>query len=276
MLLDEKDKGEKMNSNDELQKALFAAIEANDLEAVNVMSKETEETSFTVAEMYALWEQYQRLRTIGSKKLRKQVNEVLNTFIECFKMQAPEVRTTFIEEICTQVFDSLANAPDNFWLGGGFIETLALPIHIQSQFVSGVLVPELERLHRENPSDVQKILCLGAWCGFDFLGKSCATPKDQTILRKIIAAGMYRLGDFCHELPIGVLCNPELMNQNVAETRNYFEQLEPSILKDIWNEHLLRYERIAKCWGNYCTHKFLRDVLYDDFRHYMTVNEVEW
>jgi len=58
----------------------------------------------------------------------------------------------------------------------------------------------------------------------------------------------------------------------IADIRDYLTQLEPSSLKDKWHDLLLPYERIAAAWDDYCTHHFI----YDDFRHYMDINEVEW
>jgi hypothetical protein len=225
-----------------------------------------------VAEMYALWEQYNKLRSLGGKRLRPRTKQALNTFVECFKKQTPEVRTIFIGEVCTQIYDCFVKAPDSFWFGAGAgtLYILEMPIHIQSPF-SDVLDEELDRLYLDNPSDAQIIRWRGLLCCED--KKTFAIQKDQIILRKIIATYIYRLGDACHEIPWGIFYeSPELMNQDVTEARDYWKQLEPSTLKDTWNEFLLKYERIAKCWNDYCTHK----SLYADFRQYMVIHQVEW
>ena len=216
--------------------------------------------------MYALWDRYNQVRTAGAKK---QANQILNTFIECFKNQTAEVRAAFVEEVCTQVWDAIANAPDDYWLCGGYISTFNLPVHIQVPFVEEVLTPELVHRLRVNAKDASTMRWFGEFSSMSLYEQSYAIQKDQTTLRKIIVSYMKSLGYDCHEMPSGVLSEPEVMSQNVAKARDYLEQLEPSTLKDKWNERLLEYEQIAVYWEDYNKHR----SLYNDFRHYLTVNE---
>ena len=228
-----------------------------------------------VSEMYALWERYKRLRAIGSQKLRKQANQSLNTFIECFKQQTGEVRATFVNEIYTLIWDAITNAPDEFWLLGGHLFDINLPIPLQVPFTEEVLTPELNRRLQTDPNDAQALRWRGLY------KQSYAIQKDQMTLRHIIMTYMYSIGyTYGHDVEAGIISNPSGMNamkvteQNLAEARDYWVQLESSTLKDKWDKCLTRYERIAACWDDYCSHKFLNDVFYNDFHHYLIVNKI--
>ena len=234
----------------------------------NPMSHDSE----ALAEMYALWEQYSKLRSIGGKRFRKQMIQSRSTFVECFNKQTPEVRTAFIEEALATISDYIVNAPDDFWIPGAGLYMLKLPQHIEDMLYAGAISTELFRLYRENPNDVQIIRLLVLIERMGDEKELYAIHKDQMILRRIVVTYLSYLSYDCHEIPTGILNTPEIMNQNVAEARNYLNQLEPSTLKDKWNEQLLEYERFAKCWEDYCTHKWF----YIDFRHYLTMKEVEW
>ena len=249
-----------------------------------------------ITEMYTLWEEYQRLRTIGSKKLRKQAEQILKTLIERFKQQAVEIRKAFLEKIGVPAFDgsdaSIENAPDDNW----FHWMLNLPPHIPQQLVLAHLmlyVPVLQyhfnardarvtrwigSLWSFLPDDTRKSICNELDIPYPgttplfFYERSYAIQKNQATLNQIV--DMY-IGFFAYVcLPIfgGLACPPEWMNQNVAKARNYWEQLDLSDNKDELNKLLLQYEQVAKCWDDYCANKFS----YNDFRHYMAINGIEW
>ena len=244
------------------------------------------------AEMFALWEQYNQVRTSGFKK---QANQILNTFLECFKKQTVEVRATFVENLCTELLDRFSSSPNDFWLSTNGTDVSGLPIRIQFPLFRDAVLPEL--LGRFNAGDAKATRWLGQLGQFFycdkrlwkltceeldlpwpetntsfFFEKSYAINKDQITLQFIVSMYLGSLEYDCHEIPYGLLCEPEEMNRTVAESRDYWRQLDPSELKDKWNEQLIEYERIAFCWDDYITHKFL----YDDFYDYMIKNNIKW
>lgn len=251
-----------------------------------------------IVEMYDIWERYNQVRIVG---LKKQANKILDTFLECFKKQTHETQASFVDGICTELLDSLPDSNDDlycghcFCLGHNGTYVSDSPTRIQFPLFRDAVLPELIR--RYSIGDYRAIRWIGQMASFFysnqkfwkhtcekinlpweeagmmfFLEKSYAIQKDQRTLRMIIQVCMNSFAYYCHEIPCGILCESKLMKQEIAETQNYLEQLEPSKRKNRWNERLLQYERIAACWDDYCTHM----SCYDDFRHYMIVNKVEW
>jgi hypothetical protein len=174
------------------------------------------------------------------------------------------------------ICDAIANAPDVFWQcgAGNSLYMLDLPATLQRPqrpLVEGVLTPELNRLHLDNPSDVQvaRTMCVLGW------GYPIAVPdeirKDQFMLRTTISSCLSSLGytiyhDICGGCPyIPDFNEPKKINREIARARNYLDQLEPSTLKGKWNEQLLELERIAGYWEDFCRN----NLLYADFRQYM-------
>ena len=170
-----------------------------------------------IAELDALWERYNRVRALGSKKLRKQAESILNTYIECLQKLTPDVLAVYAEHLCTKTLDVLANAPDDYWLNGYWLFSPAgeewwkehgskLP---NPSFVPirDTLMPEL--LRRFNTRDALATRWLGQitttldksicekldlpWPetdGLFFLEKSYTMQKDQLTLRLIVQRQM--------------------------------------------------------------------------------------
>ena len=345
-----------------------------------------------IAEMYALWERYNQVRAIGSKKMKKQAEQILNTLLECFIQQTPEVRVAFFEKIgmpapvesdqnmvlwnsygyfasyyrilrdfspeeakklyqtdnTQNINDFYANAHDDEWFDGWVPQRTPTADDCQTQntegtgtryhYNDGVKSGFIEVVHVENvpsepssesaqkipyplafehynhfmlellPEQIRRFKVDDAWAtrwlglawlplsqlkGFphrkkiceelDFLWrerapqffyeKSYAIHKDPTTLRLIIREYMRYMNWHFYPRYNVPQCMPEFMNQTVAEARNYWEQLEPSTLKDKWNERFLIFEQIADCWDDYSKHRSLYNALYNDFWHYLSVNE---
>jgi len=244
-------------------------------------------------EMYALWEQYNRVRVAGAKK---QANQILDTFLKCFKDQTPEVKATFVEKVCSKLLDPITDDTtyNGHYLCTNGVQVSDLPIRIQFPLFRDAILPELIR--RFNIHDARAIRWIGQLEQFFyanqelwqdtcaeldlpfpvgsmfFFKRSFAIKPEQTTLRMIIKTYAMNLSYDCHHMPDGILCEPEQMNQTIADARNYWNQLEASPIKDEWNECLGVYERIAASWDDYCTHRFL----YDNFEHYLAKNKIEW
>ena len=228
------------------------------------------------------WEKYNQMRVAGVKKA---ANNLLLEYIDLLKQQDETVIKNFVDYICGLNFD----ADEKILLN---IETEASPkdITIQHPLFKEIILPVLidqykkdsakhirwigqfeQYFYSDNSTTLAFLKAVNIEGHFEtrhFFEKSFSIDKNQMTIQLLLNRIAQDINYYIHEVPIGVLVYPEVLNNELLAFKKYWQQCDT---KNIWNNILTHWELIAKHWTIY--HENLEN--YDNFEHYLNTNGIQ-
>lgn len=233
--------------------------------------------------MNDIWNEYNHVRITGDKK---KANKLLFDFIEYLKQQDKKDIHLFVDDICGQILDL-----DHELLSNNGTDVSDKEIRIQHPLFKEVILPILkEEYKKNNPKYIKWIGQFEQFFYSDrnsteaflrelnidgffeprfFFEKSLALDKNQKTLTLLLYKIAQDLNYYTHEVPMAVLATPEVLSEEIATFRKFWEQSES---KYDWEASLLEWELIAKHWSIYLE----TQVRYDNFENYLKENGIQF
>jgi len=229
-----------------------------------------------------IWEKYNQIRISGDKKT---ATKILNDFIASVKQNDYNTIKDFVNQICEIV---LENNNSIIFNNGTFASNQS--VRIQHQLFTEIILPILIDEFKNNSakhikwigqleqffhSDNRARTKLNSELNLDynfttkhFFEKSYLIDKNQITLNLLLNSISQEISFDIHELPIGVLANPEEFEQEINYFKKYFECSEN---KSFWEKSLTRWENISKHWTFYFENKNNSQ----NFQNYLEQNQIK-
>ena len=228
------------------------------------------------------WIKYNELRIAGD---RKSANQLLAEFIITLKQQDKSTIENFVDQIC-----SLTLEIDKQVLANNGTEVSNNLTRIQHPLFKEIILPVLtEKFLTNSPKHIKWIGQLEQFFYSDyslttnflnqlsiegffetryFFEKSFLLENKQDTLTLLLNRIAQDIDYYTHEVPSGVIVEPEVLDQELTYFTKYWELSEN---KHLWERNLNAWKFIAKHWRLY------RDLQnqYDSFSDYLQKNEIE-
>jgi hypothetical protein len=239
------------------------------------------EDTTTYDKLNNIWNKYNQVRVNGDKKT---ANKLLLDYIDLLKQQDEKDIKTFVDNICSLTLDI-----DNKIIYYNGIEVSNKDIRIQHPLFKEIILPILKEQYKKGSS--KHIKWIGQFEQFFysdkvttymflkeldiidpfesryFFEKSFAIDNNQKTLTLLLNRMAQDINFYTHEVPIGVLVEPEVFEKELMVFRHYWQQ---SDTKNIWEVVLKEWELIAKHWTLYLANP----GKYDNFENYLMINGI--
>lgn len=231
-------------------------------------------------ELPTLWADYNKVRLSGDKKI---ANKKLAVFISLLKQENNDIITSFSDSICKEVLRQPAILATN---GGAISEQ---PLRIQHPLFRDIIVAVLSDQYKQDSavhirwigqfeqyfysdnSTTQTFLSeIEVQFPFDtvfFFERSYALSADPFTLDLLLQRIGRGIGYATHEVPAGVLFDPNAFDRVVQKFRSYWEKSDN---KESWRVRLNEWTLLGQHWRTY--HETKND--FDSFEHYLSQTEV--
>jgi hypothetical protein len=228
------------------------------------------------------WIKYNQVRVVGDKKT---ANKLLVDYIGLLKQQDEKVIKIFVDNIC-----SLTLEADNKIIYNNGTEVSDKDIRIQHPLFKEIVLPilkdqykkgsakhikwvgQLEQFFYSDNATTELFLKeLNITCYFEaryFFEKSFAIDNNQKTLTLLLNRIAQDINYYTHEVPIGVLVDPDVLDKEIMTFRQYWQQCDT---KNIWEAVLTEWELIAKHWTLYLA----TQDKYDSFENYLKANGIQ-
>ncbi len=236
----------------------------------------------TLAKLNDIWNTYRQARNTGDKK---KANQLLRNYIDVFKLQDPKDIKIFVDNICHSVWDNErmpglnhpSETPDNNNI-------------IQHPLFKEIIVPDLIKEYNNNSalhmrwigqfeqffysdfattqSFLNELNIAGHFDTRHFYEKSFSIHQDQKTLALLLDRMAQDLNYYTHEVPIGVLVEPDFLNKEIKTFKHYWQKCNS---KNIWNQVLSKWELIAEHWTLFVQQK----DQFDNFENYLKIHTIE-
>jgi hypothetical protein len=229
-----------------------------------------------------IWDKYNQVRVTGDKK---SANKLLEDYIDLLKQQDEKDITTFVDNICSLTLDAnpkiIANNGNEVSDKGTRIQhplfkEIVLPILID-QYKKGSAkhirwIGQFEQFFYSDVTTTQAFLSELDIAGYfetrHFFEKAFSIDNNQQTLALLLDRIAQDINYYTHEVPIGVLVDPDFLDKELMTFRQYLQQCDT---KNTWEELLTGWELIAKHWSLYLKSK----DKYDSFENYLRVNGIQ-
>jgi len=228
-----------------------------------------------------IWDKYNQVRVAGDKKT---ANKLLADYIVLLKKQDEKTIKNFVDNICSSTLDT-----DNQVIANNGTEVSAKDTRIQHPLFKEIILPILKDRYKKGSSKhikwigqleqffysdnatttafLKELNIIGHFETRHFFEKSFALDNNQKTLTLLLNRIAQDINYDTHEVPIGVLVDPEVLDKELMIFRQYWQQ---SGTKSIWEVVLTKWELIAKHWTLYLgTHD-----KYDNFENYLKTNGI--
>ena len=229
-----------------------------------------------------IWDKYNQVRVAGDKKT---ANKLLVDYIDLLKQQDEKNIKIFVDNICGLTLNA-----DNKIIYNNGTEVSDKDIRIQHPLFKEILLPIL-RDHYKNDSAkhikwigqleqffysdnatteafLKELYIEGYFEARHFFEKSFAIDNNQKTLSLLLNRIAQDINYYTHEVPIGVLVDPDVLDKEVMTFRQYWQQCDT---KNIWEAVLTEWELIAKHWTLYLA----TQNKYDNFENYLKTNGIQ-
>jgi hypothetical protein len=229
-----------------------------------------------------IWEKYNQVRVAGDKKT---ANKLLVEYIDLLKQQDEKDIKIFVDNTCSLTLD----LDDKIIYNNG-TEVSDKDIRIQHPLFKEIILPILIDQYKEDSAKhirwigqleqffysdnvttnkfLKELNITGHFETRHFFEKSFALDNNQKTLNLLLNRIAQDINYYTHEVPIGVLVDPDVLDNELLIFRQYWQQ---SDTKKIWEVVLSEWELIAKHWKLYLA---TRDK-YDNFENYLTTNGIQ-
>ena len=236
----------------------------------------------THIELTDIWDKYNQIRVAGDKKT---ANRLLTKYIDLLKKQDEKTIKIFVDNLCGSTLDT-----DNQVISNNGTEVSGKDTRIQHTLFKEIILPILKDQYKNgSPKHIKWIGQLEQFFYSDnstttaflkdlnipghfetrhFLEKSFAIDNNQKTLTLLLNRIAQDISYYTHEVPRGVLVDPEILDKELMTFRQYWKQ---SNTKNIWDVVLTEWELIAKHWKLYLA----TQVKYDNFENYLATNGIQ-
>lgn len=228
------------------------------------------------------WIKYNDARVVGDKK---SANKLLLDYIAFLKKQDSSTIESFVDEICSLTLDK-----DNQVLSNNGTDVSDIEIRIQHPLFKEIILPILADKYKSNsPRHIKWIGQLEQFFYSDhstttnflnqlnidgqfetryFFEKSFSLDNKQNTLTLLLTRIAQDINYYTHEVPIGVILEPDVFDQELMVFKKYFKLSEN---KHLWENNLKEWELIAKHWRLYLESR----NKYVNFKDYLHKNEIK-
>jgi hypothetical protein len=240
------------------------------------------EDTTTHGKLTDIWDKYNQVRVAGDKKT---ANKLLVDCIGLLKQQDEKDINIFVDNICSLTLD----LDDKIIYNNG-TEVSDKDIRIQHSLFKEIILPilkdqykkdsakhikwigQLEQFFYSDNATTQAFLrelnIAGHFEARHFFEKSFAIDNNQKTLTLLLNRIAQDINYYTHEVPIGVLVDPDVLDKEVMTFRQYWQKCDT---KNIWEDVLTEWELIAKHWTLYLA----TQDKYDNFENYLKTNGVK-
>ncbi|MFZ9954808.1 MAG: hypothetical protein ACO3E1_01675, partial [Flavobacteriales bacterium] len=229
-----------------------------------------------------IWHKYNKVRVAGDKK---SANKLLLEHIDLLKQQDEKYIKIFVDNLCSLTLDENHKIIDN---NGN--EVSDKDIRIQHPLFKEIVLPVLIDQYKKDSA--KHIRWIGQFEQFfysdfattqvflreldiegnfetrHFFEKSFSIDNNQKTLELLLKRIAQDINYYTHEVPIGVLVDPDALDKALMTFRQYWQQCDT---KNIWENVLTEWELIAKHWSLYLA----TQDKYDNFENYLKTNEIQ-
>ncbi|TCC96168.1 hypothetical protein EZ449_22440 [Pedobacter frigidisoli] len=221
----------------------------------------------------------------SSWRQKKTANKLLVDYIDLLKQQDENDIKIFVDNICSLTLD----ADDKIIYNNG-TEVSEKDIRIQHSLFKEIILPilkdqyksdsakhikwigQLEQFFYSDNATTEAFLKeLNITAYFEarhFFEKSFAIDNNQKTLSSLLNRIAQDINYYRHEVPIGVLVDPDVLDKEVITFRQYWQKCDSKI---VWEAVLTEWELIAKHWTLYLS----TQDQYDNFENYLKKNKVQ-
>jgi len=236
----------------------------------------------THSKLTDIWEKYNQVRVAGDKK---SANKLLVDYIGLLKKQDEKDIKIFVDNICSLTLDT-----DDKIIYNNGTEVSDKDVRIQHPLFKEIILPILKNQYKKGSAKhikwigqleqffysdnaitntfLKELNIVGHFETRHFFEKSFALDNNQKILNLLLNRIAQEINYYTHEVPIGVLVDPEVLDKELLIFRQYLQQ---SDTKNIWEVVLTEWELIAKHWTIYLA----TQDKYDNFQNYLTTNGIQ-
>ena len=215
------------------------------------------------------WDNYNQVKNSGDRKL---ANKLLVDFISELKRQSISTTDNFVDKICELAFNSdtakVASTDQN--IQHPLFKEIILPRLIEQyknnspKHIKWIGQFE-QRFYSDHSMTTKFLKDLGIEGYFDtnyFLEKSFLIDNNQTTLDLLLDRIAKDINYDIHEVPLGVLVDPEVFDKELNYFKTYWKQSDK---KNIWKDILVEWENVAFHWRTY----FAMQDKYSGFEDYL-------
>ncbi len=228
------------------------------------------------------WHEYNQVRLSGNKK---KANLLLKEFIFYLKTQQKIIVNHFIEDVCNLTFEEESQIIFN---NGD--EVSSKTIRIQHPLFKEIIIHRLIEYFTENNAKGIKWIGqfeqffysdfnlkkkflekIGVKRDFDtayFFEKSFHIDQNQTSLQLLMSKIARDISYLVHEVPVGVLSEPDQLDEELAYFNRYWQLSEN---KKYWEKSKNSWEKISLHWRRYFENK----NNYTNFENYLDKNKIK-
>ncbi len=236
----------------------------------------------THSKLIDIWDKYNQVRVAGNKKT---ANKLLVDYIGLVKQQDEKDIKIFVDNICALTLDTddkiICNngtevSDKDIRIQHPLFKEIVLPI-LKDQYKKGSAkhikwVGQLEQFFYSDNATTETFLkelqITGYFEARHFFEKSFAIENNQKTLTLLLNRIAQDINYYTHEVPIGVLVDPDVLDKEVLNFRQYWQQCDK---KNVWEAVLTEWELIAKHWTLYLA----TQDKYDNFENYLTTNGIQ-
>ena len=201
-------------------------------------------------------------------------------YIDLLKQQDERDIKIFVDNICSLILD----ADDKIIYNNG-TEVSDKDIRIQHPLFKEIILPMLKDQYKKGSAKhikwigqleqffysdnatsnmfLKELNITGYFETRPFFEKSFSIDNNQKTLTLLLNRIAQDINYYTHEVPVGVLVDPDVLDKEVMTFRHYWQQ---SDTKNKWEAILTEWELIAKHWSLYHT----TQEKYDSFESYLT------
>ena len=236
----------------------------------------------TQSKLTDIWDKYNQVRVAGDKKT---ANKLLLDYIDFLKQQDENDIKIFVDNICNLTLEA-----DNKIISNNGTEVSDKDIRIQHPLFKEIVLPiikdqykrgsakhikwigQLEQFFYSDNATTEAFLrelnITGNFEARHFFEKSFAIDNNQKTLSLLLNRIAQDINYYTHEVPIGVLVDPDVLDKELMTFRAYWQQ---SDTKNLWEALLNEWVLIAKHWKFFIEK---RDQ-YDNFENYLRINGIQ-
>ncbi len=225
------------------------------------------------------WKKYNQVRIAGDKK---SANKLLVEFIASLKHQDETVIQNFVDNICGLTFETDEKishnneeeaSPKNTTIQHPLFKEIILTVLIEQYTKNSAKhirwIGQFEQYFlTDNATSLAFLKAVNIEGHFEaryFFEKSFSIDKNQLSIQLLLNKIAKDINYYIHEVPFGVLVEPEVLNNELLTFKKYWQQ---SDTMNIWNNILNQWELIAKHWTIYHANQ----ENHDNFENYLKSN----
>ena len=229
-----------------------------------------------------IWDKYNQVRVAGVKKT---ANKLLVDYIDLLKQQDEKDIKIFVDNICSLTLDF-----DDKIIYNNGTEVSDKDIRIPHPLFKEIILPILKDQYKKDSAKhirwigqfeqffysanattqafLRELNIAGHFETRHFFEKSFFIDNNQKTLTLLLNRIAQDINYYTHEVPIGVLVDPDVLDKELMTFRQYWQQCDK---KNIWEDVWTEWELIAKHWTLYLA----TQDKYDNFENYLTTNGIQ-